>query len=379
MGNSPVRVAILGILCVILFQWFVVQGHGGNWTLLFCSGDKYPPPPDLAGKMYQFPNSHGFDGQFYFYIAHDFTDARGTSTYIDYPPMRWLRALIPALVAALSMGNPEWVLPAYIGVTWLLCALGLWLSANLFVLWGLPASGGLGFLAIPAVLISLDRMMTDLAFVVVLLGLAYASAMGRMGWVYALLVLAPLARETGLALTGGWVLYQVWRREWRPALLGCLTALPFAAWIIYVAMKFGRGSDYFLGAPFSAVVRRLFNPVIYDVSLWGHKVAAATDYIGSWGVAASFVLVVLLFVRGERSMLMFCALVYTLGIAFFVKDDMWAEAYSYARTGAPPAIILAMVGVRDRRWWLLTPMLMALPRVLFQYASMAWVAGRGWL
>src|SRR5690606_31990012 len=67
MRHSAIRVAILGILAVIAFQWFAVQGSGGNWTILFCSGEKLPPPPDVAGEMYQFPDSYGFDGQFYFY------------------------------------------------------------------------------------------------------------------------------------------------------------------------------------------------------------------------------------------------------------------------------------------------------------------------
>ena len=52
---------------------------GGNWTMWFYSGSKYPPPPDLAGKMYQFPNSLGLDGHFYYYIARDFSNSRGTS------------------------------------------------------------------------------------------------------------------------------------------------------------------------------------------------------------------------------------------------------------------------------------------------------------
>ncbi len=64
MRITPFRVALIGLLCAVLFQCFVVQGYGGNWTLPFYAGDLYPAPPELRGKVYQVPNSYGFDGQF---------------------------------------------------------------------------------------------------------------------------------------------------------------------------------------------------------------------------------------------------------------------------------------------------------------------------
>ncbi len=379
MWNSPARVAVLGIAFVILFQWFVVQGMGGNWTMWFYSGSKYPPPPDLVGTMYQFPNSLGFDGQFYYYIARDFTNARDTSAYVDFPPMRWMRALIPGGAAALAFSNPDRVIYSYIGIVWGLCAFGIWLAARICLHWGYPPFAGLSFLAIPAVLVSLDRMMTDIALVVALLLFVYGMQREKPAWVYAALVLAPLARETGLALAGGWVLYQAWRREWKAALFGCLATVPFLGWITFVIAKFGSGGAFFLGSPFSGIVHRLLTPVIYDAPSAGLRLAAITDYIGILGVAASFVLAIVLFVRGERSVLMFCAIVYTLGIACFVKEDMWGEAYSYVRTGGPVALMLALLGAERRCWWLVAPMLLALPRIALQYGLVSWTALKGWI
>ncbi|MCZ2153266.1 MAG: hypothetical protein LC114_05090 [Bryobacterales bacterium] len=131
MRLSPARLAILAVLCVAAFQYLIVQGYGGNWTVLFVAGSRYTPPPDLSGKMYQHPNSDGFDGQFYFYIARDFTNARNTSSYVDFPFLRWLRMLIPASAAALALENPEYVLVAYIAIIWSLCALGArWVSIS---------------------------------------------------------------------------------------------------------------------------------------------------------------------------------------------------------------------------------------------------------
>lgn len=376
---TPLRVALLGLLGVIALQWFVVQGHGGNWTMLFCAGDQLTPPPDIAPQLYRFPNSLGFDGQFYLYIARDFTDARGTSQYVDNPPLRWVRALLPGAAALLAFGNPDWAVFTYIGIVWLFCAAGLWLSAKLAEEWGYAAAGGFAFLAIPAVVVSLDRMMTDIALVVLLLALVYAEARRHARLAYASLVLIPLARETGLAITAGWMLWRLWRRQWRAAFYGGATALPFLGWFVWVNLHFaGERSIWFGGAPFSGIVKRLMTPVIYDTARWGYKLAAATDYLGAWGIAAAFFLAISLLVRGERSLLLFAAVVYTLGIALFTREDMWGEAYSYSRTGGPVALLLALIGVEQRRWWLAVPMLLALPRILLQLAVIAWVALRGW-
>ncbi|MCL4784632.1 MAG: hypothetical protein KJZ70_16480 [Bryobacterales bacterium] len=58
---------------------------------------------------------------------------------------------------------------------------------------------------------------------------------------------------------------------------------------------------------------------------------------------------------------------------------MWGEAYSYVRTGGPVALMLALLGAERRCWWLVVPMLLALPRILFQYGLVSWAALRGWI
>ncbi|MCZ2152833.1 MAG: hypothetical protein LC114_02845 [Bryobacterales bacterium] len=379
MWNSPLRVAILGIVSVILFQCFFVGGMGGNWTILFYSGTRFSPPPDLTREMYQFRDSNGFDGQFYYYIARDFTNARNTSAYVDFPAMRWLRMLVPGLASMLALGNPGGVLVTYIALTWGLCALGIWLTASLCHAWGYPPLAGLAFLAIPAVFISLDRMMTDLTLVVAFVALAWSALPGHRRWAYAILVLAPLGRETGIALNGGWMLYQSWRRDWKTALLGGLTVLPFVAWFAFVFTKFHGSGGGYLGAPFSGIAHGLLTLDISAAPTWGHRVAAILDYLGVWGIAASFVLTPILFIRGERSPLMFCGLVYMAGISVFVKADMWSEAYSYARTGGPVALCLALIGAERRQWWLLAPIAAALPRILLQFLYVGRQAVVGWL
>ncbi|HXM41822.1 MAG TPA: hypothetical protein VN924_11245 [Bryobacteraceae bacterium] len=64
------------LLCAALvLSWqapTVRRNYGGNWTALYCTGDKFSIPPALASEnIYSFKQSYGWDGQFYHYISHD--------------------------------------------------------------------------------------------------------------------------------------------------------------------------------------------------------------------------------------------------------------------------------------------------------------------
>ena len=67
---------LVGLLTVAaMFAWWTLKvyaGHGGNWTALYCTGSRAILPPALhTENIYLFPDSWGYDGQFYHFIAHD--------------------------------------------------------------------------------------------------------------------------------------------------------------------------------------------------------------------------------------------------------------------------------------------------------------------
>jgi hypothetical protein len=66
---------VYALLCAsigLLWQYTTVhRNYHGNWTALFCVGG-LGDFPDLPGEnVYRFANSRGFDGQYYYLIAHD--------------------------------------------------------------------------------------------------------------------------------------------------------------------------------------------------------------------------------------------------------------------------------------------------------------------
>lgn len=366
--SRPLHTALAALLLVVLYHLLLVSGHQGNVTALFYAGDATPAPPALEAKMYRFPQSVGFDGQFYLYLAHDPLDEQGTASYIDNPSTRWKRILLPGAAYLLALGQPAAIPYVYVGLMWLLTFLGTWLLGRLCTYWGHPAWWGIGFLAIPAVFVSLDRMMTDIGLVVALLALLLATREDRPALALTAMALAPLARETGLVLACAWVLWNALGRRWRQASWGLMAALPFLAWSAWVHQQFGPDLTPWWGWPFEGILTRLATYTIYPAPLLGLKLALFLDYVGAWGIAVSFVLAAVLFLRGERHLLMITALVYTLGISVFAKEDMWGEAYSYTRTGGPVALLLALAGLEQRRWWMLAPLMLALPRIVLQVA-----------
>lgn len=364
--QRPFAIALAGLLAVVLWQLLIVAGHQWNLTALFCIGEKNTPPPALRSSVYQYPNSPGFDAQFYFYIAHDVTDRNGTSAYMDNQIMRWRRILFPGLAALLSFGQPGWVTPAYVVVMWLAASLGVYALARLCLHWGLPPVLGLAFLLVPATTISVDRMMTDIGIPLAVVLLALALREDRPVLALLTLALAPLARETGVVFIGAWVLWFAAKREWRKTALGAAAAIPALLWMAWVQARFDSDYTPWFGWPFQGILTRLTEYEVFQAPSLSAKLALPLEYLGALGIAASFPLALALWLRGKRSLLLLAAVLYTLGISIFAKEDMWWEAYSYTRTAGPVAAMLALLGLESRRWWLAVPMLLALPRIGLQ-------------
>ena len=109
-------VAAAGTALVLLWLALTVRyNYGGNWTGLFCTGANQRVPADLlAEKLYTFPASSGYDGQFYHYIAHDPLGRTQLPNYIDAPQLRYRRILVPALAYLIAVGQGRFIDAAYL-------------------------------------------------------------------------------------------------------------------------------------------------------------------------------------------------------------------------------------------------------------------------
>ncbi len=319
--------------------------YGGQWSGLFCTGELLPHPPALAGEhIYINPGSVGYDGQAYHYIAHDPFFQRGLSQAIDDPRLRTQRILFPLLAWLLAFGSDSHIDASLIAVQLLFCGLGVYWLSRLAVHQQKSVWWGLWFLALPPVLVSIDRLLPDSGLAALAVGFVFYTRTNRWGTVWLICALAALTRDTGLVLVAATVLYFAWEGQWRRAALFVLAVAPAQAWKFYCTLHTPPDPSRWLGwIPLQGLISRLFYQHPY--SNLPSAVAAlcvALDYLALLGIALAIWQAVEL-ARDHRTTPVAIA-IYGYGlIAVFVKNpDVWADVYGFGRTLGPLLLLLAL-------------------------------------
>ena len=360
------------VLCAALalgWQALTVRyNYKGNWTALFYTGSYMAPPPALSyEKIYVVADSEGYDGQFYHYVAHDPFLQAGMLRSVDNPRLRWRRILIPGLAYLLAAGHPAWIDPAFFVVTIGFVAAGVYWSSRYCASYGLNPAWGAGFVLVPGVLTSLDRMTIDAALAALCAGYALHGAAEPSWKVFPILALAPLARETGFCLVLGAMLFELWRRDWPRAAASAAMALPGLAWTLFVHAKTADDLTAWLSyIPLNGLIHRTLEPVQFALTSRWVMMAAALDYAGVIGMWAAIVLTVWLLLRKPIGPLATAIAAMALPAIFAGKADIWNGGYEFGRTMSPLLVLLAMQAVAANWWWGLAPLGLIAPRILFQ-------------
>ncbi|MBI1789578.1 MAG: hypothetical protein HYR60_18755 [Acidobacteria bacterium] len=372
MPLSPLRTALLALLLAFLSQALTVYTQfGGDWTSLFLAGSKYPVPPTLAGdSFYVFPNSGGYDSQFYHLMAHDPLMTRGLKDSIDAPRLRYRRVLIPWLAWLAGAGASAGIHAALVGINLLFTFLGAWWLSRYAVLHGASPAWGLAFLPLPAVLIGLDRLTTDLPLAALCVAFALYVKTAEQWKLYLVLALAALARETGLLLLGGYGLALLLRRQLGRAILFGTAAFPALAWYLSVQLRtvtyeshMGLGGPSGLPLPASAFLYRFLEPVTYarpPVIAW---TAVALDYVSLGGILAALILAVWVFARKTIGPTGWAALLFVLLVVAAGGIVGWYDPCGYPRVLTPLLLFLALEGFSRRSWLLAAPLALVTPRL----------------
>jgi len=348
--------ALAGLLAVAgTLAWYSLVVHyiyGGNWTGLFCTGGNLVQPPALASEnIYRFAGSYGYDGQFYHYVAHDPLFRQGLARYIDAPRLRYRRILVPGLAYLAAAGQSQAIDAAFMAVNLLFLFAGVYWSSRYVVdhLWH-PAAGLL-FLLTPAVLISLDRATVDLALVALCVAFALYVTEERPRGIYVVLVLAPLARETGLLLTAAYCASLLLERRFRRALVFATAAVPALAWFAYVQIHtHPHGTKgWFTVVPLAGLVRRVLHPASYPFVPAIRWTAEALDVCALAGMLLAFLLS---FWRPKKAIpaavLLAAALMTLTGLN--LGRPFWEDAFAFGRVFSPLLVLLLLESCAARSW-----------------------------
>jgi hypothetical protein len=355
----------------------VFGNYRGNVSGLFYTGRNVPLPRDVARHTWRVNDAKGYDAQYYHLIAHDPLLRRDTLNYLDNPRLRWRRIGVPGL-AALAPGSEDY---AYLAIQLGCLFLGAWWlalyadSVRRSVVWGL------GFLLVPAVLVSLDRMTVDLPLTAACVGFVWYGTQSRpSGWVYGILAAAPLIRETGIVLVIAWCLYQALRRNWVAGLAGLACAGPVIGWWVYVGSRAPADATVWLARyPFSGLIDRTIAGEATNLASPWLRAAAAAEILAMAGIWLALLCTAYLVLRRVWGPAEIAAVGFAAFASLLGKPDIWDSAYAIGRTLSPLLIVLMLIGLRDRQMVLALPIVLVLSRILLQYEAQIVPAARNLL
>ena len=367
------RAALAGLMAMAFaFLWQFAVTHavfGGNWTSFFCTGRNLKLPPQLASnEVYVYPSEAGYDSQFYHFVAHDPLFRRGLDRSIDAPRLRYRRILVPAVAFAASGGQDAGIDAALIAVNLLFVfAGGYWLSRYALSLRFHPL-WGLLFLLAPAALISLDRLTVDLPLTALCVAFALYLREERSFGIYVVLLLAALARETGLLLTAAYCFTLASERRMKRAAIFATSALPALAWYAFVQAHTVPvdSAGWFQPIPLAGVIDRMIHPVAYPfvpIVKWSAEIL---DECALAGVLLAFCLSFRCGTQFPRP-LAWAAVLFTLS-GITLGKPFWGDAFAFGRVFCPLVVFIGLQGFTTRPWLSLLPAALIDPQIGLQLA-----------
>ncbi len=349
----------------------------GNLNSLFYVGaNAVLPPGTLSDHTYRVRDEQGYDGEFYYLIAHDPLNRRGFLAYVDGPRYRWRRIGLPGLAYLLAFGSDAWVDILFVALQLVFVFLGAYWLAGYAQRSHRSAAWGVAFLLIPGVAVSLDRMTIDLPLAALCIALLLYASRGDPHWsAYAALAAAPVFRETGILMVLAWCLFWLAKRNLRYAMLGAACALPALGWWLYVASHTMSDRAASLGSfPFTGLVRWTIHALAEPAAVYGPRANAVFELIALAGIWLAFVLSA--YVAANRSLQRsgwdlpeLTAIVFAAFASLIGYQDIWASAYGIGRTLSPLLLALAAIALRDRRLLFAMPLLLVVPRIALQFAA----------
>jgi hypothetical protein len=339
---------MISLMIALSGQYLLVsKNYDGNWTALFRTGDQWPLPPDIPGKVYVFKNSQGYDGQFYHYVAHDPLTLNGLWKYIDDPVTRYSRILIPGLANLIAGGQRTYIDRAY----YVIVAISLFLGTFWASQWALfhqqhPA-WGLGFLLLPGTVISLWMMNVEIALLALTVAFAYYWRTDHQAGLYMALMLSALCRETGVILTAGFCLWCVLRKSYLKSLAFATALIPAGIWYVYIHTAISNSASiipiWLMSQPATGMIRAFINPEAYQTAPDILSVIQFLDMLSIMGMIIVFVVTLRWLWVFPKSPITLAAGLH-IGLGIVVNNSVfWRIPLGYTR---PFSTLFVLLGVQ---------------------------------
>jgi hypothetical protein len=330
-GGAPSKELFLFLLVAAGFLFILTLyslKFEKNITGFMVIGDYFKAPHIWTEKTLVHPNSVGYDGQYYFYIAHDPFIQERTHDHIDFPAYRYQRILYPLAVWVFSFGHPPLIPWMMVTVNLGAVLLGTWFVLLLLRELGRSPWYALFFAGFWGFLLCLLRSLPEpLAMTFIILAVFYYFK-GKLIPQILFLTLAALTQETTLLVSLSFFIYYLGKKNFRKALLCCLPPLAYFVWQGYIFLKFEifpfLGGTQNFGLPFWGLVEK---GITLTRGGFHYEKLAEILYILSvgWIILLAFIIICKKFDPLSLSLLGYAMMT----ICF--NHLIWVEPWSYAR------------------------------------------------
>ncbi len=365
-------VAVLAVVAIFyaVFVHRYARNFNGNMSGFACIGDRFPAPGIVTAKTFVLPNCTGYDGQFFFFAAHDPLMLGDVRRYMDTPAYRYQRIMYPLLVSALACGRPSAIPDMLVLVNVLMVLVGTYFVTRMLREQGMSPWYGLAYGLLSGLIIATARDLADGVAAGFMVGGMYFYTHRRYLPAAVFLAATLLSRELGLVAVmclaadavlfkrswpglfralgsgRGFSLPEDFRKNWGGLWASVAAVVPFAMWQVYVRWVCGAwswsGGTANFGKAFAGMLRysrRLFhNPGAHSEKVYA-AVFLAVTVIGA-------LLAIREIVR-RRNEFTVPFLAFSI-LPFVLSRHVWVEPWSYGRVMLPMQVFLVLTFINTR-------------------------------
>jgi len=235
--RSPLLVGVVSVLLHLAGTGMYVRDMKAPSDILMAVGEDHSQFP-IYSKVKARLGPWGYDGQFYYAIAHAPFAEYGPE--VDIPGGRQLRILFPLLGYAASFGNAAWLPVAMPLVNLMMLGLLAFLGAKWALHHDLSPWYGLTLPFVVNALMPTLRNLTDTTAMAMVFWLMYSAMRGHRPWWVGLAALAAVfAREQNAAVLALVIGHALWQRRWGTALAVCLAGAAWVWWVWWLTRQYG--------------------------------------------------------------------------------------------------------------------------------------------
>jgi len=205
-----------------------------NITGFMVIGDYFEAPHIWTSKTLVHQGSVGYDGQFYYYIAHDPFILNHNFNHIDFPAYRYQRLIYPLTAWVLSLGQATLIPYMMVAVNLLAILVGTYFIILMLQHFGRNPWTSLFYSTSWGFLLCLLRSLPEPLAITFIVMAIFAHLKGKTLWQTGLLTLAVLTQETTLLVSMAFFFYWFWKKDIREALTMLFPALAYWGWQLYL-------------------------------------------------------------------------------------------------------------------------------------------------